>query len=124
MEGVELDEAFEDAVFEDEAVNDEDDEGVSNSTGRVFQWRVSTLIFFAPSVQDSYLHHCVNTRHRPRPHTVLLVVFQKCPTRIFIECRFRVRVDKEALDRDKNVLNPKCRLPVLLQRVNADFSRR
>ena len=73
---------------------------------------------------SAHLHHRVHARQRSRSHAILLIVFQQRPSSFFVERRLGVRVDKETLDGHEDVRDAEGRLPVFLERVDADFASR
>lgn len=64
----------------------------------------------------------MNTCDELRAIAVALVVLQEQFACLLVQSRLRVRINKEALDGDKNVTNPVGGFPVFLQSVDANLS--
>lgn len=71
---------------------------------------------------STHLRRCMDARYQPSTGTIILIVLQKNFTRLLIEGRFRVWVDKKALYSHKDVTNAIRRLPIFLQCIHADFT--
>jgi hypothetical protein len=56
------------------------------------------------------------------PRSVTFVVLQQFPARFLVQRALGIRIDQEALDGDEDMLDPICRLPVLLERVHTDLT--
>lgn len=63
-------------------------------------------------------------RDQPRARTIVVVILQQQLSSFFVQCRFRVGVNQQTLDRDENMADAVLRLPVLLQRVDANLACR
>ena len=62
-------------------------------------------------------------RDQPRTLTIAIVVLQQQLPGLLVERRLRIGIDEKALHRDKDMSNPICRLPILLERVDTDLAR-
>ena len=66
----------------------------------------------------------MDARNQLRTRTITVVVLQQELPGFFIQGRFRIRVDQQTLDRHEYMTNPIGRLPILLQSVDANLTRR
>ena len=70
----------------------------------------------------TYRGRSVNVRYQFRTGEIVIVVFQQELPGFLIQRRFGVRVDQQTLDRHEYMSNPKGRLPILLQSVDANLA--
>jgi hypothetical protein len=66
----------------------------------------------------------MNAGHQPGSLTVALIIVQQHLSRLFVECGFWVRIDKETFNDGENVGYPVCGFPVLLEGADADVACR
>ena len=64
----------------------------------------------------------MDARHELRALAVALVVIQQHFPGFFIQGRFGIRTDEQALDHGQDVGDAVSRFPVFLQRIDADIS--
>ena len=62
------------------------------------------------------------TRDQPRTLTIAIVVLQQQLPGLLVERRLGIGINEKALHRDKDMSNPICRLPILLERVDTDLA--
>lgn len=63
----------------------------------------------------------MDTGDELRTRAVALVVLHEHLSCLLVQCRFRIGINEEAFDGNKNVLDAVCRLPVLLQGIHANL---
>lgn len=73
-------------------------------------------------LSPTHLRRRVHARDEARARAIIVIVLEEQLARLLVEGRFRIRVDEETLDGDEDVADAEGRLPVLLERVDADLA--